>query len=73
MAAAVQRVERHLVGDPVLGEAFGVLEAFDRIGRPRPVAPVDRSGFEPAQGELALELLDPLDAAGERPVGRAGA
>ena len=69
---SVQRVQRRLVGDPVVGEVLGALEPLDCFGRPWPVASVVGSGFEPLFGELALELLDALDASGERPVGRAG-
>ena len=68
----VQRVQGGLVGDPVVGEAAGALESLDRIGGLWSVASVIGPGRKPQSGELALELLDSLDAPGERPVGRAG-
>ena len=64
--------KRGLVGDPVVGEAAGALESLDRIGGPWSVASVIGPRGKPQSGELALELLDSLDAPGERPVGRAG-
>ena len=50
---------------------MGALEAADRVGRDRPVAPVDEPGFEAERAELVLEFLDALLAARERLRGRA--
>ena len=64
--AGLQRVERDRVRDAVDREVVGALEAADRVGGDRPVAPVDQSGLEAERGELVLEFLDAFFASRER-------
>ena len=60
--AGFQGAERDGVCDAVDGEVMRALEASDRVGGDRSVAPVDASGLEAERCELVLEFFDAIFA-----------
>ena len=49
------------MGDTISRQTADLLEAADRLGRQRAIAPVDNARVKPQPGQLALQRLDPFE------------